>query len=136
MSEVQNSPFDTAHPRLVVGELCAPRLEFVAQALEPRLPALTAVADHRRIDQQPLPSPRRAHGAFDHGNRVGDRTVDNRGLALDFEIRGERVGGKFSLRAYRSAAVSRGGRAVRVGHLGERKIFAETARGEILGGTS
>ena len=70
MFEVENLAIDSRHANVVVLELGAPEFQLRAKPAETPLPAL-ATADNGGVDQQSLPSPRRAQCAFDHRHRIG-----------------------------------------------------------------
>ncbi len=123
----------TAARNVVVLQLGAPEFQLRAEPAETPLPAL-AIADHRRVDQQALPSPRRAQSAFDHRHRIGREVCDlaagscgGRGV---FGLRGRRGAGEFEVRCDEAPRPV----AIRVGHLRERKILGVAARREMLGG--
>ena len=133
MGEVKNSALDARCVRFVIANFRETRLELVAQTREPRTPPIGA-ADHRRVDQQSLPSPRRARRSFNHGNRVGDiSALDRRRIAFNFKIRLERHRREFRIGGNCRLVFAR---AIGVGHLRERKILREAARREIFRGTA
>src|SRR5208282_4921662 len=112
--------------------------ELVAQTRQPLAPTLSA-ADHRGVDEQPLPSPRRARRSIDDRNWIRDEiggggitcTFACGDVALDFKIRLKWRGREFRVGADRRL-VDTG--AIGIGHLSERKIFRKTARREVFRG--
>jgi hypothetical protein len=115
--------------------------EIACESVEPALPA-HATADHRGVDEQLLPAPRRAQHAARDGLRVGILDPAEVRLGLRVTHFGERVGHRrlHQLFIGRDPAISvrrRGGRragGARVGHFAEREVFREATRREPLGG--
>ncbi len=131
MLEVENLTIDRRRAYVVVLEFGAPESQLGVKPAQTPFPAL-AIADNRGVDQQPLPSPGRAQSAFDHRHWIGHVGTRWRGGRRRLKLRGRRAARRFEVRRDEARRFV----AIRIRHLGERKILRVAARREMLGRAS
>ena len=133
VTQVAPVPPDARRIRLVASELVEPQAIVGGQAVEPAAPAPLAVfgiapADHRRLDDELFPLPRRAQRARDNRVVVG---IERRRRVVFLVGVGfvEKIGRRQRLVGWNGRR--RGQRQLR--HLSEGEIFVEALGGEPLG---
>ncbi len=140
--EVGEVPLDRREARgvrLLLPQLFEPEAHLRGESLQPAHPPLAA-ADHRRVDEEPLPLPRRTERPLENGRGVAVRVwrsarLRRAGHRLVSSTRGGScregqlviVGGHPGLPALGRRAAWIEGR-----HLAEGQVLREAARGELL----
>src|SRR6185437_14259940 len=118
----ENLTINNRGAKLVTFKLGAPAIQLRAKPAKTPLPAL-AISNNRSVDQQTLPSPRRAQSTFDHRHRIGDLSdVRDVGAGTCYgrgglKLRRRRGAGEFEVRCNKAPRPV----AIRVRHLRERK---------------